>query len=289
MNEVDKLLEENAQSINKINMLQAQLVQQEKMAEIGQLSAGIAHEINNPLGYIQSNMETLKKYTVKLKGFYKLIEDIIECSSDLDLIRVKEYISKNKLSFIYDDLEDIIGESMKGLLRIEKIVKSLLIFSRRSDEHEFVEYNINNGIRDTLTIANNEIKYYAKINENLEDVPYIMAIDAEINQVLLNIIVNASHAIREKGGNGTISIHTYHKNDYVYCEISDDGIGIKEENLSHIFEPFFTTKPAGIGTGLGLSIVHNIIENKHSGSINVYSEVGKGTTFKICLPLNKKA
>ena len=164
-------------------------------------------------------------------------------------------------------------------------MKSLLGFARKASSSEFNQYDINSNIKSTITIAYNEIKYYAKVEENLEEVPTIRALEGEINQVLLNMLVNAAHAIKSKGIQGTIKIHTYCENNQVKCEITDNGTGISEENINNVFNPFFTTKPVGMGTGLGLSISHDIIVNKHSGSIEVNSELGKGTTFIISLPI----
>jgi len=283
---------EYKENLEKIEKLKGQVISQEKMAGIGQLSAGIAHEINNPLGFVKSNLYTLEKYKDKIKKLLELAiilekdiennhKDIYETSFS-DII---EYKSKNKINFIFEDMDDIISESKDGINRIENIVKSLLSFSRRASSSEFSEYDINSNIKSTITIAYNEIKYFANVEQNLEDVPLIKAIEGEINQVLLNILVNAAHAIKLKGVQGTIKIHTYYEDEYLKCEISDDGAGISDENISNIFDPFFTTKPVGTGTGLGLSISHDIIVNKHSGSIDVRSTLGEGTTFIISLPI----
>lgn len=289
---IDISSKEYRESIEKANHLQAQLVNNEKMAGIGQLSAGIAHEINNPLGFVQSNMDILKKYVVKMQGLYEINNKVKESSIDTEYSEIyKEiinYIETNKMSFIFSDLESIMDENLEGLQRIEKIVKSLLGFSRKGNAEEFVDYDLNSGIKDTLVIVNNEIKYDAKIVEQFETIPVITALYGEINQVILNLIVNASHAIKSKGKFGTITIHTYKKGNYVCCEISDDGIGIQPNCLNRIFDPFFTTKPVGSGTGLGLSIAHDIIVNKHKGHIDVKSVPGEGTTFIISLPINKE-
>ena len=280
------------ENLQRIDKLKSQVISQEKMAGIGQLSAGIAHEINNPLGFVKSNMHTLEKYKDKLKKLLELslnVEKHME-NYNKDLYEtifseIIEYKNKNKITFVFEDMDDIISESKDGISRIENIVKSLLNFSRRAASLDFNEYDINSNIKSTITIAYNEIKYCANIEENLEEVPTIKAIDGEINQVLLNMLVNAAHAIKSKGIQGTIRIHTYYENNYVKCEISDNGAGISEENISNIFNPFFTTKPVGMGTGLGLSISHDIIVNKHSGSIEVNSRLGEGTTFIISLPI----
>lgn len=281
------------ENLEKIEKLQTKIIQQEKMAGIGQLSAGIAHEINNPLGFVKCNMYTLENYKNKLKKLLELFinieETIKESHEDLYNAIFKEmteYKSKNKISFVFEDMDDIISESKDGINRIENIVRSLLGFARGVSSSKFTEYDINSNIKSTITIAYNEIKYYAQIEENLEETPIIKAIDGEINQVLLNMLLNAAHAIKLKGIQGVIKIHTYCEDDYVKCEISDNGVGISEGNIRNIFNPFFTTKPVGMGTGLGLSISHDIIVNKHFGTIEVNSTLGEGTTFIISLPVN---
>jgi len=281
------------ENIKKIEKLKTQVISQEKMAGIGQLSAGIAHEINNPLGFVKSNMSTLEKYKDKLKKLlelsYRLEENVKVNYKDLYetiFSEIIEYKNKNKINFILEDMDDVISESKDGINRMEVIIKSLLGFARKASSSEYNEYDINSNIKSTVTIAYNEIKYYANVEENLEEVPKIKALEGEINQVLLNMLVNASHAIKSKGIQGTIKIHTYLENDYVKCEITDNGVGISETDISNIFNPFFTTKPVGIGTGLGLSISHDIIVNKHSGYIEVNSNLGEGTTFIISLPID---
>lgn len=289
---IDISSREYNENMEKIRMLQSQLVQQEKMAGIGQLSAGIAHEINNPLGYTQSNLDTLKKYLDKIKAFFETLKTIentqpTERSDEMHMLleNMKDARKKNKIDLVSADIEDLIGESIVGLSRIEKIVKSLLGFARSSSSN-FEDYDLNKGIKDTLAVANNEIKYFAKIVEDLGELPYIKAAGGSINQVLLNLIVNAVHAIKETSHEGIITIRTFTENDFVYCAITDNGSGISKANLDHIFTPFFTTKPVGTGTGLGLSIAYDIIVNKHFGQIDIESELGKGTTFTITLPIH---
>jgi len=284
---------EYKENLQKIERLQTQIINQEKMAGIGQLSAGIAHEINNPLGFVKSNIYTLKGYMDKIKKLLELyfhiedkLKDVHEEFYKENFPEVAEYKKKNKIDFIFEDIDDIIPESKDGISRMENIVKSLLGFARKASSSEYNEYDINSNIKSTITIAYNEIKYYAAVEENLEAVPTIKALEGEINQVILNLLVNAAHAIKSKGIQGIIKIHTYCDDGYVKCEISDNGIGISEENINSIFNPFFTTKPVGIGTGLGLSISHDIIVNKHSGSIEVKSNEGEGTTFIISLPID---
>lgn len=288
---IDISSKEYIESIERTNQLQAQLIHNEKMAGIGQLSAGIAHEINNPLGFVLSNMEMLQKYYGRLQDFYDVAEKMIEQAKESDnsnsMETLEAFLKSNKIDYILSDFKSMMEENIEGLFRIEKIVKSLLGFSRTGSLNEFVEYDLNAGIKNTLTIAYNEIKYNASVTEELENIPTILALDGQINQVLLNIIVNASQAIKSKGAFGTIHIHTYADENYVYCEIADDGTGIPENIIHRIYEPFFTTKPVGTGTGIGLSIVYDIIVNKHHGFIEISSVPEEGTTFKIKLPIEQ--
>lgn len=288
---IDISSREYHQSLEKIKSLQANLVANEKMAGIGQLSAGIAHEINNPLGFMQSNVETLSKYIDKMQVYHELSLKILalEKSNHLEeyqkaIDELNTYSVKSKMNKIYQDLSNVIDETTDGIQRINTIVKSLLSFSRNGAYNEFEDYDFNRGIKDTITISRNEIKYHAKIVENLGELPVIYAKPGEINQVLLNVIMNAVYAIKTKDIEGVISICTYSLDNYVCCQIQDNGGGIPEEYLSHIFEPFFTTKPIGTGTGLGLSISYDIIVNKHKGKIDVKCDTGVGTTFTLFLP-----
>jgi Signal transduction histidine kinase regulating C4-dicarboxylate transport system len=285
---------EYQESIEETHKLQAQLIQKEKMAGVGQLSAGIAHEINNPLGFVQSNMETLQKYMDKiqeLNNWYQNLMRVSERNTEDEWLQeqiqnIRYYVSKNNMNFIFQDINEILPETADGLNRISKIVYSLLGFSRKGMEGTSVDYDLNKGIIDTLTIANNEIKYYAEVKKQLEEIPFIKTFSGEINQVILDIILNSVYAIKVKGERGVIGIHTYACEEYVNCEISDNGIGMEEAVVNKIFEPFFTTKPVGDGTGLGLSIAYDIIVNRHYGQIIVQSEVGKGSTFIIRLPIH---
>lgn len=282
---------------NKLKQTQLQLIQQEKFAGIGHLAAGIAHEINNPLGFVLSNFETLsnyaKVYKMIIDEYRELKEDLSEINIDKlqdKLSRIKSLEEENNLDFITEDLDELISDSCEGLDRISKIVTSLRLFSRIDQQNEFEEYDINEGISNTIIIARNEIKYHAEVEENFDDVPSIKAFSSQINQVLLNIIVNAAHAIKYRSCDefGKITINTYTDNDYVYCEIIDTGIGISQDNLKSIFNPFFTTKPEGEGTGLGLSICYDIVVNKHGGELLVDSIEGIGTKFTMKLPIKQR-
>jgi signal transduction histidine kinase len=193
-----------------------------------------------------------------------------------------------KIDFILDDVEELIEESTEGLQRITDIVQNLRDFSRIDQAEDFGDYDLNSGIEATLVVAKNAIKYDCNIQTDFSEVPMIFCNSGQVNQVFLNILVNAAQAIGtvERDDRGTIAIKTYATETDVVCEISDDGPGIPDDKVSKIFDPFFTTKPVGKGTGLGLSVSYDIIVNKHKGQLLVDSTVGEGTTFKIVLPIH---
>ena len=271
---------------NKLKITQSELVQKEQMAGIGQLAAGIAHEINNPLGYVLSNFSTLSGY---LKFIYELMNkyDELEIKNE----NIKNFKIENDYDFIADDILDIIQDTNSGLGRVREIVKSLKAFSRIDTFKEFSDYDVNEGIKETLIISRNEYKYFADIKTELNEIPYIKAFGGEINQVILNIIINAVYAVKKKNEKekekGLISIKTSSTNTDIIIEISDNGCGISEDKITKIFNPFYTSKPVGTGTGLGLSITYDIITNKHNGLIEVDSTVGVGTKFTITLPIKQ--
>lgn len=276
----------------KLKETQAQLIHQEKLASIGQLAAGIAHEINNPLGFVYSNFGTLKKYVQKIIDYLNELEMKMKESGDDTFINLNQSLMKKyKIDFIKEDLPALFEDSENGFERITQIVQNMRSFARVDNLEEREEYDLNQGIKSTLIVARNVYKYVADVELELGAIPTIKALGNEINQVLLNIVTNAVQAIKSQNRSekGKISIKTYEDDEYVICEITDDGPGIPEKNLSKIFDPFFTTKPIGEGTGLGLHISYDIIVNKHKGQINVNSEVGKGTTFIIKLPKHKNS
>ena len=269
---------------DKLHEAQDQLLQSEKMASIGQLAAGVAHEINNPAGYVNSNLGSLKNY---VEDLFKLLDKYEEHEIMLPVAEIETITNiKDEIEFKYlkDDVPNLISESLEGITRLKDIVQDLKDFSR-VDEMEWQWADLHKGIESTLNIVNNELKYKASVVKEFADVPEVECIAAQINQVIMNVLVNAAHAIEE---HGTISIKTgMNGDDWVWIKISDTGKGIAQENLRRIFDPFFTTKPIGQGTGLGMSLCYSIIE-KHSGSIDVESELGKGTTFTINLPLKQQ-
>jgi len=261
---------------------QNQLLQSEKMASIGQLAAGVAHEINNPIGYVYSNLGTLEKYVQDTFGMIDLYEQAEEAITDAG-VRSKLKAAKDKLDigFLKEDLRALMNESKDGITRVKKIVQNLKDFSHvdASDEWHFAD--LHKGLDSTLNIVNNEIKYKADVVKEYGELPEIECLPSQLNQVFMNLLVNASHAIEERG---TITIRTGQQGGEVWVEVADTGKGIAPEHLKKIFDPFFTTKPIGKGTGLGLSLSYGIIQ-KHHGRIEVQSEVGKGTTFRVRLPV----
>lgn len=273
------------EAYEKLNQIQAQLIQSEKLASLGQLSAGVAHELNNPISFVHSNLGTLGEYVKdleKLLGKYAELEKMLstnECHYQL-LDQVIELKGEIGLSFILEDFDKIINESKEGIQRVKTIVQDLKDFSYR-DKGEVQLSDINQGIESALNIVWNELKYKAEVIKEYGQIPKIECFPQQLNQVFMNILMNAAQAIETKG---EIKIKTCKAGDEVVVEISDTGMGIPEENLKHIFEPFFTTKEAGKGTGLGLSVVYGIIQN-HKGRIEVQSQINKGSVFKIILPI----
>ncbi len=290
--ETEKKLKEALDGLKK---MQAQLVQQEKMASIGQLAAGIAHEMNNPAGFIASNFRNLREYMEDFKALLKEYQNLLiklERGQEItrtEIEKVRQFEKEVDLEFMLNDIKELFEETEEGINRLTEIIQNLRNFSRVDQMGDYTEYNINEGIKSTLVIARNEYKYHAEVKTKLGNIPPVYCHPGQINQVLMNIIVNAAQAIKsqKRKDKGTIFIKTYSDDEYVYCQISDDGPGIPKEIQDKIFDPFFTTKEPGKGTGLGLSICYDIIVNKHKGAIWVESEPGKGTTFFIKLPLKK--
>jgi signal transduction histidine kinase len=267
---------------------QEQLVQSEKMAGLGQLAAGVAHEINNPMGYIMTNLNTLNDYISVLNGIlaqYDSLSHVMK-SGEIEhgqevLNKIDELVNEKKIDFIVHDIDDLLKETKEGAKRVKDIVLELKNFARM-DKNELVPININQSLESTIKVAWNEIRYKCKLHKTFSDVPVIQGFPSQIGQVFLNIIVNAAQSIEEYGD---VFIETTSTENDVIITISDSGKGIPQSHLKNIFTPFFTTKAPGEGTGLGLSIAYNIIQ-EHHGEIRVESELGKGTTFIILLPIN---
>lgn len=281
--ELLKMNEKLQQAYAELQQSQAQIFQQEKMASIGQLAAGVAHEINNPMGFISSNLSTMGKYMEKINTFEAALIKAVQDKGDTETVAtLSDLRKKMKIDFILEDIKSLLDESRDGAERVRRIVQDLKSFSH-VDEAECKPASINECLDTTLNMLRNEIKYVADVEREFDpDLPMLLCFPQQINQVFMNVLVNAAHAIE---GHGVIKINTLRESDDIVVRISDTGKGISPENLTRVFEPFFTTKEVGKGTGLGLSISYDIIK-KHGGVMNIESEVGVGTTFIIRLPLN---
>ncbi|SHM73215.1 ATP-binding protein [Rhizobacter sp. OV335] len=277
--------EELTELNRKLSEAQDKLVQSEKLASIGQLAAGVAHEINNPIGFIFSNFGTLEKYLAQLFGMlaaYEAAEPALAGTpAAAQLLRLREEI---ELDYLKDDIPALMTESKDGIQRVRKIVQDLKDFSRVDARQEWEWVSLHTGIDSTLNIVNNEIKYKADVVKRYGELPDVECLPSELNQVFMNLLVNAAHAISAE--RGTITISTGTAGDMAWVEIADNGSGIAPENLKRIFDPFFTTKPVGKGTGLGLSLSYGIVK-KHGGRIEVNSEPGRGTAFRVSVPVKR--
>ena len=268
----------------------AQLLQSEKMSSIGQLAAGVAHEINNPTGFVSSNLKTLTDYLNDLSNlinhYRKLVSDLKENTPGNLPSIIKEKLEQIAsleeevdIDFILEDIIDLISDCKEGTDRIKKIVIDLKDFAHPGED-KLQTADINLGIETTLNVVWNELKYKTTVHKNLGKLPLIKCYPQQLNQVFMNLFVNGAQAIEKKG---EINITTHADNGFVEIRIADTGSGIDRKNLDRIFDPFFTTKDVGKGTGLGLNVAYNIIK-KHKGTINVESQLGKGTVFIIRIP-----
>jgi two-component system NtrC family sensor kinase len=285
MNDTSELraaTEELKKAYAELKEAQLQIFQQEKMASIGQLAAGVAHEINNPMGFISSNLSTLSKYIDRLAEFVDTVDkSLLTCAGSEEIEKISSLKKRLKIDYVMSDSRQLIAESLDGAGRVRRIVQDLKSFSRL-DQAEFALINLNEALETTINIAWNEIKYIATLTRDYGEIPYIKCFPQQLNQVFLNLLLNASHALVST--QGSITIRTWSEDEQVCVSVTDSGCGIPAENLQRIFEPFFTTKEVGKGTGLGLSISYDIVR-KHGGNIAVESEVGRGSTFTVTLPI----
>ncbi|UII72623.1 ATP-binding protein [Pseudomonas sp. HN11] len=288
---LEQLVEQRTQAlqmeIDERKHLESQLVQSEKLASLGQLAAGVAHEINNPVGFISSNLSTLEGYFNQLQQMldaYQRAEALMtpaEQSEQLKAMRVGL-----ELDFLKEDIPVLIKESKEGIDRVVQIVKDLKNFSRVDNEQTWQFANLQQGIDSTLNIVASELKYKADVVKHYSALPEIECLASQLNQVVMNLVINAAQAMGPE--RGTITISNGVDGENVWLEVADNGCGIAPQTLQKIFDPFFTTKPVGEGTGLGLSLSYGIVK-KHRGDISVSSELGKGTTFRVVLPIRQTA
>jgi len=271
--------EHQAELIRKLGEAQSQLLHSEKMASIGVLAAGVAHEINNPVGFVNSNLGSLQRYAQSL---LRLLDGYEEAAARLgpdDRAALAALRCEVDADYLREDLGSLLSESMDGLDRIKRIVQDMKDFSHVGGGDLLVS-NLEAGLDSTLNVVWNELKYKAEVVREYGGIAPIECIPSQLNQVFMNLLVNAAHAIEERG---RITVRTLQDDVQVTVEVADTGGGIPEEHLGRIFEPFFTTKPVGKGTGLGLSLSYGIVQ-KHGGRIEVDSVVGQGTTFRVILP-----
>jgi signal transduction histidine kinase len=284
---------ELAQAYRKLKSSQAQLVQSEKMASLGQMVAGVAHEINTPLGYVRNNVELMKEFSAQARELLgagmALVRVLLDpAGSEVEVARqlaaIEDLRGMVDPDLLFSDMETLFGDTAFGLGQISELVLGLKDFSRL-DQAATDNVSLNDCVGNALLIARNALKNKVEVVRQLGDIPRISCVPSQINQVLLNLLTNAAQAIADKG---TIVVKTWSDDTAAYISVQDSGKGIAPDNLKKIFDPFFTTKPVGEGTGLGLSICWQIVQ-QHGGRIRVASEVGKGTRFVIALPLAKPA
>ncbi|WCN12747.1 HAMP domain-containing protein [Marinomonas mediterranea] len=266
----------------------AQLIQSEKMASIGTLAAGVAHEINNPVGYVMSNVRMLSEYIEFYREAISKIRALDIHASESELIASIEsmgsWFDEQDIEFIQSDTLDLVKDTVDGTERIRDIVSGLKEFSHSSPDTVMQFANLNEAIERTLKIAHNELKYKSKVVTKLKDIPVVECNVGQIQQVLLNLVINANHSIEE---NGLIQIQSGVLGSEVFVSVRDNGCGIPAEMKKKIFDPFFTTKEVGKGTGLGLSIVYGIMKD-HKGRIDLESTPGKGTKFTLYFPVQSQ-
>ncbi|MEW5757354.1 MAG: ATP-binding protein [Pseudomonadota bacterium] len=276
------LEEELARRMKENHQVQMQLLQSEKMAAVGQLAAGVAHEINNPVGFVTSNLASLNNYLHDLFALLDAYETLeAGCPpEDAALARVRQLKQQTDIAFVRADTPQLLTESRQGLERVAKIVRDLKGLSHAAGS-DWQWANLHDGLDATLNVAWNELKYRCTLHKEYGEIPKVYCIPSQLNQVFLNLLVNAAQAITESGD---ITLRTGRTEGEVFIAVADTGTGISAEHQARLFEPFFTTKPVGKGTGLGLSISRDIVR-RHQGRIEVESTEGEGTTFTVWLPI----
>lgn len=275
-------------ALKNLKFTQAQILQSEKMASIGQLAAGMAHEINNPIGFVSSNLDALNDYMKEIRALFMAYEKLSKTLETTELLpptigeqvqTIADHREKIEIDYIMEDIPELLNDCRDGTGRISKIVGDLKNFAHPGNEKQML-VDINEGLKTTLNVLSNELKYKTIVTKEFGDVPLVQGFPQKLNQVFMNILINAAQAIEIKG---EITILTKTENHDAVVSISDTGYGIEKKYISKIFDPFFSTQKIGTGTGLGLHIAYNIIE-EHKGTIQVTSTVGKGTIVTITLP-----
>lgn len=288
--EIEQALREREKANLELTRKDDQLIRQEKLASLGQLAAGVAHEINNPVGFVSSNLQMMQTYLGDLNQHVERTRSLVERLKTSSLsepagARVEEFAqwsAQLQVEQTIQDAKQSLVESIDGLNRVKKIVSALREFSH-ADQDEPAWADLNEGLESTINIVWNEVKYKATLHRDYGDLPKVLCYPHQLNQVFMNLLVNAAQAIPERG---EIWVKTWADSDHVYIDVRDTGGGIPEDHLSKIFDPFFTTKPVGQGTGLGLSIVYGIVE-RHGGGVRVNSRIGEGTTFHLSFPIQR--
>ena len=282
--------------ITQRRILEAELAQSQKLESIGQLAAGIAHELNTPIQYVSDNTRFLKDSFLEIQEVLELYGDVLAAAENdaltPDMICIaRASAEKADVAYLAEEIPAAVQQSLDGLDRVAHLVRAMKEFSHPGTVDK-TGVDLNKMIDSTITVARNEWKYVSDVTTDFDHkLPLVHCLPGELNQVMLNMIVNAAHAIAESSGSapdskGCIAICTKHDGDWAEICISDTGAGIPDHVKKRIFDPFFTTKPVGTGTGQGLAICHSVIVDKHGGTIGVESEVGKGTTFRVRIPVN---
>ena len=282
--QLEREKDEQGKLINKLAEAHGQLLQAEKLASIGQLAAGVAHEINNPIGFVNSNLGTLKGYVADLLSLldaYQALEEQLPDSPQKEFLAAER--QRIDLAFLRQDVVDLLAESIAGTGRVRRIVQDLRDFSR-TGEASWEHADLHAGLDSTLNLLASELRDKAAIVREYGELPHVECIPSQINQVFMSLLVNAAHAIE---GRGTITLRSGCAGDQVWVSVTDTGAGIAAEHLAKIFDPFFTTRPVGKGAGLGLSMAYGIID-QHHGRIEVSSQPGQGSCFTIWLPIRQQ-
>jgi two-component system NtrC family sensor kinase len=291
---VDELEQRVSERTRELELAQTHLLHSEKLAAVGQLASGIAHEINTPIQFIGDNIRACGDMFQDLERLIRAYRDVADDSSEQavgaeSLTGLRDLEASLDPDYIFMDAPRAFAEALEGVDRVRKIVAAMKTFAHSGGQDVLSEFNVNEALDSTITLANSEVKYVATVERDYDQLPPLLGSPGELNQVFLNLLINAAHAIADKksGALGTITVRTRLRNDEIVISIADTGCGIPESVRHRIFEPFFTTKEVGRGSGQGLAIAHGIVVERHGGRITLDTEVGRGTTFHLHLPLHK--